>query len=79
MRIQLLRSLGNMQELCYFQTSPALKFHALSGNYAGRYAIKIDARRRMILRPVAENDDEDVRDLKTIHTVVIEEVTDYHD
>ena len=62
-RVGLLYAVANVSRLYELRT---LDFHALTGNYAGRHALRLTGRWRLI---VTVDDEEHV---------TVEEVTDYH-
>ena len=64
-RIDLIELTESLEEL---PTLPGLRWHALSGNLAGRYAVTLTGNYRLILTVVEEKP----------NTLCVEEVIDYH-
>lgn len=56
-------------------------FHPLTGDRAGEYAVRIDAKVRLVFRPDGDydRDDDGTPRLGTVTAVVVTYVGDYHD
>ncbi|MDO4571666.1 MAG: type II toxin-antitoxin system RelE/ParE family toxin [Planctomycetia bacterium] len=78
-RIVLFSALDNMNDLYEALAKPRLHFHPLTANYQGKYAVRVNAKLRIILEPYPEESDETVDDLKTIHAMILLEIEDYHE
>ena len=78
MRLDVLKAAANLDDVPH---TPPIRRHALSGKWAGHYAVDITGNWRLIFRPVtaaASRDPGGVADLAGITAIEIVAIEDYH-
>jgi plasmid maintenance system killer protein len=78
---QRLNELAAFRSLADAPRGTPTHFHALSENFAGQYAVRIDAKYRIVFKPVGtfEQLPDGTPNLATVAEIEITAVGDYHD